>query len=90
MGAPAQMPEDMELVVFVNSPIGTDNKWLEGLVEGLYADNPARPWSKPETAPRRRHAVNCRVRIPVGGLPEVSCRRWLPGLVAAVEDLVVR
>ena len=33
------LPEDMELVVFVNSPIGTDSKWLEGLVEGLYSDN---------------------------------------------------
>ena len=33
------LPQDMELVVFVNSPIGTDSKWLEGLVEGLYADN---------------------------------------------------
>jgi Beta-lactamase len=33
------LPEDMELVVFVNSPVGMDNKWLEGLVEGLYADN---------------------------------------------------
>ena len=30
------------------------------------------------------------VQLPVGGQPEVRCRRWSPGLVAAVEDLVVR
>ena len=30
------------------------------------------------------------MQVPAGGQPEVRCRRWSPGLVTAVEDLVVR